>query len=258
MLYLHKLLPLLLSPIVVVILLAAWGAWRKRRGPVLLALLLLYLASMPIVAKSLVRLSEQAAVRLTAASQPRVDAIVVLSGMLKTVVASDGVATEWSDFDRFQGGIELYQAGRASRLIFTAGVFPWRPLAIPEGLYLKQFAERMGIPATHMEVSDRAGNTEQEALAVRRLLPVAEPRILLVTSAFHMPRAAHIFRHAGFEVHPYPVDFLGDVEDTTPMDFFPSAYDLRLTDIVVREWIGRAYYRLISIIRAFDHARVSG
>lgn len=258
MLYLHKLLPLLLSPIVVVILLAAWGAWRKRRGPMLLALLLLYLASMPIVAKSLVRLSEQDAVRLTAASQPRVDAIVVLSGMLKTVASSDGTTTEWGDFDRFLGGVELYQAARANRLIFTAGALPWQPKAIPEGVYLKQFAERMGIPAGHMEVSDLAGNTEQEARAVRRLMPDNQPSILLVTSAFHMPRAVHTFRHAGFEVHPYPVDFLSSVAERTPMDYLPSAHDLRLTDIAVREWIGRAYYRLISVIQGFDRAWVSG
>jgi uncharacterized SAM-binding protein YcdF (DUF218 family) len=244
MLYLHKLLPLLFSPIVVVILLAAWGAWRKRRGPVLLALLLLYLASMPIIAKSLVRLSEEGGVRLPASSQPQADAIVVLSGMLKTVAASDGTTTEWGDFDRFLGGIELYQAGRAKRLIFTAGAFPWQPKAVPEGVYLKQFAERMGIPATHIEVSDLAGNTEQEALAIRRLLPAAQPGILLVTSAYHMPRAAHIFRQAGFDVHPYPVDFLTSVTEATPMDYLPSAHDLRLTDIVIREWIGRFYYRL--------------
>ena len=70
MLYLHKLLPLLLSPIVVVILLAAWGTLRKRRGPVLLALLLLYLASMPMLSKQLIRLVEDGAVRQAAASQP--------------------------------------------------------------------------------------------------------------------------------------------------------------------------------------------
>lgn len=244
MLYLHKLLPLLLSPIVVVILLAAWGAWRKRRGPVLLALLLLYLASMPIVAKSLVRLAEDSAVRQPASSQPQADAIVVLSGMLKTVASSDGTTTEWGDFDRFLGGVELYLAARANRLIFTAGALPWQPKAVPEGIYLKQFAERMGIPPSVIEVSDLAGNTEQEARAVRRLMPAVRPSILLVTSAFHMPRAVHTFRYAGFEVHPYPVDFLTSVAEHTPMDYLPSAHDLRLTDIAIREWIGRLYYRV--------------
>lgn len=243
MLYLHKLLPLLLSPIVVVILLAAWGALRQRRGSVLLALLLLYLGSMPLVAKNLVSLSEAGAVRLSAESQPPADAIVVLSGMLATVAASDGVATEWGDFDRFLGGIELYEAGRASRLIFTAGAVPWRPEATPEGLYLKQFAERLGVPASAILVSDLASNTEQEANAIRRLLPEAQPNILLVTSAYHMPRAERIFRRAGFDVNPYPVDFLNDVEEMTPMDLFPSALHLRLTDMVVREWMGRVYYR---------------
>ncbi|WP_298395570.1 YdcF family protein [uncultured Azonexus sp.] len=243
MLYLHKLLPLLLSPIVVVILLAAWGALRKRRGPVLLALMLLYLASMPLLAKYLVSLSEAGAVRLSAESQPPANAIVVLSGMLATVAASDGVATEWGDFDRFLGGIELYEAGRAPRLIFTAGAFPWRPEATPEGLYLKQFAERLGVPARDILVSDLASNTEQEAQAIRRLLPEAQPSILLVPSAYHMPRATQLFLQAGFTVHPYPVDFLTSVEQTTLMDFLPSAHHLRLTDIVVREWIGRLYYR---------------
>ncbi len=248
MLYLHKLLPLLLSPVVVVILLATWGALRKRRGPVLLAVLLLYLASMPMLSKQLIRQVEDGAVRQSAASQPPADAVVVLSGMLMTVAASEGVATEWSDFDRFQGGVELYQAGRAPRLIFTAGAIPWRPQAIPEGHYLKRFAERLGVPAANMLVSDLATNTEEEARAIRRLLPQASPRILLVTSAYHMPRAAQLFRQAGFDVHPYPVDFLDNVEETTPMDFLPSAYHLRLTDIAVREMIGRLYYRARALL----------
>ncbi len=248
MLYLHKLLPLLLSPIVVVILLAAWGTLRKRRGPVLLALLLLYLASMPMLSKQLIRLVEDGAVRQAAASQPQADAVVVLSGMLMTVAASEGVATEWSDFDRFQGGVELYQAGRAPRLIFTAGAVPWQPQAIPEGHYLKRFAERLGVPAANMAVSDLATNTEEEARAIRRLLPQASPRILLVTSAYHMPRAAQLFRQAGFDVHPYAVDFLDNVEETTPLDFLPNAYHLRLTDIAVREMIGRLYYRVRALL----------
>ena len=67
------------------------------------------------------------------------DAIVVLSGMLRD--RKDTPLGEWSDaVDRFEGGIELFQARKASLLIFTGGHVPWRPNDRPEGEILRERA----------------------------------------------------------------------------------------------------------------------
>jgi len=96
-------------------------------------------------------------------------------------------------------------------------------------------------------------NTADEAAAVAALLAGKahagdgkKPwRILLVTSAFHMPRAKIQFEAAGFQVAAYPVDFLASSErQTTILDFLPSANALSQTELALREFYGRAFYRI--------------
>jgi len=109
---------------------------------------------------------------------------------------------------------------------------------------LKQYAERMGVPSGSISISAEAHNTEQEALAVKQLFKQTEPRILLVTSAFHMPRAERLFERQGFRVEAFPVDFKVRDKTLTPMDFLPSPQALQMTDVLVREYLGRLYYQL--------------
>ena len=240
---LHKLLALAASPLVLVMLLLVWGALRRSRATVLLAVLLLYLASMPLVARPFFRWVEQHQVRLPPQAMPRADAIVVLSGMLRDVPGPSGSVPEWGDAaDRLFGGAELYRAGKAPRLVLTRGLLPWQTDAAPEGETLQPIAVQLGVPPAAIALTAPAQNTAQEAAAVRTLLDKPGTRILLVTSAFHMPRAQALFEQAGLAVTPYPVDFQVAVRATTPMDFLPAADALELTDTGVRELLGRAYY----------------
>ena len=74
--------------------------------------------------------------------------------------------------------------------------------------------------------------------------PKPGERWLLVTSAYHLPRAMGVFRKAGFPVEAYPVDWRtrGAVDALRP---FETASDgLRRTDTAVREWVGLAAYWL--------------
>jgi hypothetical protein len=56
------------------------------------------------------------------------DAIVVLSGMLEINEVGDSTYVEWGDPDRFFGGIALFKAGKAQKLIFTGCKMPWDKL----------------------------------------------------------------------------------------------------------------------------------
>jgi uncharacterized SAM-binding protein YcdF (DUF218 family) len=62
-------------------------------------------------------------------------------------------------------------------------------------------------------------------------------RIILVTSAIHMPRAEARFLAAGLAVVPAPTDYLAQSEHT-PVDFFPSARGLYRSSAALHEWIG--------------------
>jgi len=245
------------------------------------------------------------------------EAVVVLSGMLQD--RKDAPLGEWSDaVDRFEGGVELFQAGKAPMLIFTGGHVPWRPEDRPEGEILKERAVKLGVPGEKIQVTGKVGNTEDEAEAVKEILRYVErekakseirkaensssrvagdallvtsnsppqsrpqntqasrqptangqqhtkpedggrmpedrrqravggkPRIILVTSAFHMRRAKMLFERQGFEVEPFPVDFQNsDRPNITILSFVPSAQALAKSEMAMREGIGMLYYSII-------------
>ena len=104
--------------------------------------------------------------------------------------------------------------------------------------------------ATHLveeqcsrRVDDRSRDTAENATQMAALLQRdGVRRIALVTDAWHMPRAMGCFRHAGFTVTAYPVDYR-----TSPrvVAIHSTAGDgLFELDIAVREWLGLVAYRM--------------
>ncbi|MDX1376760.1 MAG: YdcF family protein [Burkholderiales bacterium] len=250
MIYLHKILPFFASPLFWVILLVAYGLLRRRTLAGWLGLALLCALSLPVLSNALVGTLEQGAVRLAPGDVQQTDAAVVPGGMLVDVRGKDGIVREWDDPDRFWGGLELYRAGKAPLLVFFGARMPWSLGPQTEGDSLKQAAIAAGVPASDILVSGEVTNTAEEALALARLLPGDKRRITLVTSAFHMPRAAGLFRKAGFSVVEYPVDFRTTVEKRTALDFVPSADAFESSSAALRELLGRLYYRLRSAVSA--------
>lgn len=250
MIYLNKILPYAVSPLVLILLLVAYGVFKNKKIYSITGLVLLYASSTFVVADFLFEKIEGQGVNIIAAEAKPANAIVVLSGMMTHVRSSSGPVYEWGDADRFFAGIDLYEAGKAPRLIFTGGALPWDKVVQNEGIVLKTFAQRMGVPEASITVSREAHNTAQEAQAVWELFQSQgsqashPPKILLVTSAYHMPRAQRLFEQRGFEVEAFPVDFKVRARAMTPMDFLPDPRALRMTDVLVRERLGRFYYQL--------------
>jgi len=241
--YLHKLLPVLFLPTGLLFLLMLAGLLLRSRTALVAALAFFWLSAMPAVSDTLMRVAENHAERIAVDDAPSAAAIVVLSEG-RIVAPGEMAISEWSDGDRFWGGIELYQAGKAPLLIFTGGWVPWIPDAAPDGEVMMRYAERLGVPAGAMRTTGKVMNTDEEARAVAALL---EPgtRILLVTSAFHMPRSLRLFADAGLQPTGYPVDFeVNAAKRLGVIDFVPTANAFRRTEQAWRELLGRAYYAL--------------
>lgn len=254
MVYLSKIAPLFLLPLGVTLILLMAGLVLRRRVFFMVALGVLYTGSIPLVGRQALKLIEGDAVRNPPQSAPSGDAIVVLSGA-RMVAPGTSKISEWTDADRFFGGLELYQAGKAPLLVFTGGATLWEPSAPSEGEILVGFARRYGVPAEAVVTTGRVYNTAEEAEAVAYLLAdrshvgskaKKQPlSILLVTSAFHMPRAKARFEAKGFRVLAYPVDFLASSErQITILDFLPSASALSQTELAIREFYGRIFYQI--------------
>lgn len=132
-----------------------------------------------------------------------------------------------------------------ARIIHTGGDAAF---LLPEGnesVVAMRLLEDLGVPRERLVAEDRARNTVENAVFSKEIAqPKPGERWLLVTSAYHMPRAVGVFRKAGFAVEPYPVDFRtrGPIDDLRPSSSIGDG--LRRADTAMREWVGLLVYWL--------------
>ena len=244
MIYLHKILPLIASPMFLVMVLITWGIIFRSRIAGILAVSILIICSLPLFSNKLISYLENEYILSDASSAKTADAIVVLSGMVRTINGKNGFSYEWGEAsDRIFAGIELIKKNKAPIIILTGGKLPWS-VGKPEGEYLRDVVIKYGVPNKNILLTENVENTDQEAKAVAELLNKVSPKIILVTSAFHMPRAQKVFEAAGINIEPFAVDFLSVADKHTMMNFIPSAKAFDQTSFFIRELIGRLYYNL--------------
>ena len=241
MIYLHKILPLIASPLGVVIFLLILYFFIRSRIAIVLAFLVLLICSFPLTAHLIWKSLESAHPYEDIQDVEHQDAVVVLSGMLQFHDSEEGIVSEWGEAaDRFFAGVELVKLEKAEKLIFTRGQMPWSD-GPSEGELLKVKALKMGLEDHQILLTETAANTSDEARNVKKLLSeYGFNKIILVTSSFHMPRAKHIFEHEGIDSRAFAVDYRsGGIEW---LDFIPSAKGFFDTSSGIREYIGRLYY----------------
>lgn len=244
----NKVLPIFVMPLLLAIVAIVAGALTKRRGVTLAAVGVLWVLSTPLAGQAALRAVEGGYVRGLESDAETADLIVVLSGGRHNAPGPANVS-EWGNANRFFAGVDLHLAGKAPTLVFTGGG-PSRADGITEGDVLRDFALRLGVMEEAIVVTGRVATTEDEADELACLvrdgrLEAPNARVLLVTSAFHVPRAVRVFERRGFEVVPFPVDFgTGAPEPLRWTHFVPSAGALRSLERAWREVIGRAWERL--------------
>lgn len=250
MLILHKILPAFFLPIGLGVFVVIVGALLRKWIVVWAGVVLLWVLSMPVTGDWLIRQVEGVDKRIAIESLEQADAVVVLGGMVEQVPKVR--YGEWGEAaDRFEGGIEVFRAGKAPLLVFMGAKMPWMPDAGPEGDILAERAELLGVSGEAIRVTGKVRNTAEEAIAVKELLAELErPNVILVTSAFHMNRAAMLFRNVDIKVQPFPVDFRATYyRELTLVDFLPSAEGVENSELAMREMLGWGYYWLLHSLR---------
>ena len=109
---------------------------------------------------------------------------------------------------------------------------------------MARLLEALGVAKERITLESRSRDTYENAVFTKRLVnPGAGERWLLITTAWHMPRAMGCFRQAGFAVEPWPVDYRtsGRVELWLNTGI-PEG--LRQMDFIMREYAGLAMYYL--------------
>ncbi len=237
-LFFNKLLPVFVLPIGVVSLLVLLAAWKKWRWAAVLAVGVLLASSTGVVADVLLRSLENAYPARSIGSLPECDAVLVLGGVLSPG-KEPGLITEWSEaVERFEAGVQIVQRGKARVVLFTGDTRG------SEGTALQREALERGVPREQTAVIGAVGNTADEAAQLKRYAAQhGLKRVVLVTSAWHLPRAMRLFKKAGVELVPFPVDFRALPNRALPyLDWIPSAGALGKTELALRECYGMAFY----------------
>ena len=244
MIYFHKILPLIVSPLFIILGLIILGLIIGSKKTSFMGLIVLVVCSLPIFSNRLIAYLEHNYQLKNISEVDTADAIVVLSGMVRTIQTNEVSSYEFSEsVDRIFAGIDLFKENKAPSLILTGGKMPWS-IGKPEGEYLRDVAIKYGVPRKNILLTENVQNTDQEAKSVKKILTIDAPKVILVTSAFHMPRAQKVFEEVGIRIVPFPVDFRNASSKLTFMHFMPSAKSIWETSFFVKEMIGRTYYNL--------------
>ena len=257
-LFLSKLLPLFLYPLglaCVLLVVALVMSWRRSRWvplPVVLALIVLLLGSNSWVANSLVRSLEWQ--HIPVGKLPTADAIVLLGGATKSAFPPRPAVDLSEEGDRVLYAAQLFREGKAPVVIASGGRIDWRGGGLAESSDMADILVSLGVPNSAILQDSKSLNTYQNAVNVRQIMQEQGiRRVLLVTSAMHMPRSLRIFQRQGIEAIPAPTDFLITQQEinepssspqATLLNLVPDADQLQNTTRALKEYIGTVVYHL--------------
>ena len=255
--YLSKFIPPFVYPLGLACLLILAGLLlyrhlRWQRASLILALALLLVGGNHWVAYGLMRSLEWR--YLPPREFPSAEVIVVLGG--GTLAASYPRPTVEVNGagDRVLYAAWLYHHGKAPYLLLSGGSIDWLSDQPSPADDMATLLEQLGVPRSAMWLETRSRNTYENALYSKEILQAKGiQRIILVTSAWHMPRAVGVFEHMGLQVIPAPTDFtvtVGEIPTGQPtlalqslMDLLPSVENLSYTTKAMKEYLGiRAYH----------------
>lgn len=175
-----------------------------------------------------------------------VDGIVLLGG---SVEASDSISRGQlvvnESAERLIETIRLAHRYPQARILISGGGGTVFGDGAREAPIIADYFKNIGIDPARIIVEDRSRTTSENASYSRDLVkPHEGERWLLVTSAWHMPRAIGVFEKVGFAVTAYPVDFRtgGASNNYRPFAFVSDG--LRRLDVGTKEWAGLIGYYL--------------
>ncbi len=255
--YIAKGLWFLLQPSTLIALLIGYGAiliwtgWaRWGRRFVTIGAILLLIAGLSPLGNALVLPLEDRFPRADLAAPPPPTGFIVLGGVEDRLVGEARGAPALNEAaERIIEAVMLARRFPEAKIAFSGGDAGILYKSGSEAEGAQTLLTALGVPQDRLILEAKSRDTYENAVYLKQeftrdgeLGP--GKRWLLITSAYHMPRAMGAFRQAGFAVEPWPVDYRtrGKADLTRPFDKVSEG--LRRVDMASREWVGLLAYWL--------------
>lgn len=252
---LSKILPNLFLPLGLSFIYLIKNLKSRKKNYSIFLIFFLYIFSIKITSQILLNFVEYPGIHKDINKLPNVDAVVVLSGGGVNDFKNIEHLFKWNNAKRFLAGIEIFKSNKADILLFTGGKSPFSEYEYSEGEIYEQAAVKYGINPKHIFVTDPVFNTFSESKKVKKQLSILNkknkrPKIILVTSGYHMPRAKFLFNKQNIDVESFPVDFMSSLLTKSeiirnPISWIPNAKDLYNSSLAIREIMGRIFYIIV-------------
>lgn len=246
MFLLSKIFFLFLAPFVWLMILLAWYFIAKKpsikRRIKIAAFSIALVFSNPFIYHNFVLWYQAKPVELSKQQQFQVG--ILLGGFSTYDKHNKGFFSASSD--RFIESVQLYHQGIIKKILVTGGnaSFQNQP---PETFFINQELIKNGIPTTDIILESKSKNTYENAIYCKKMLDSMQlkgPHVL-ITSAFHMPRAIRLYQRAGMLVQPYPCNYF-EVDDNRRIleDLFPDITLLENWKYTLKEIVGTFIYQM--------------
>ena len=170
--------------------------------------------------------------------------VIVLGGATES-----GYVSEGTEEPQVNGGVErmttvlpLLRQAPDLQVVFSGGEGQYFGSGPSEAERARRFFVQLGLDPQRVRLEDQSRNTYENAVFTARLSGIdARKPWILITSAYHMPRALAVFRKQGWNVTPYSVDFNTGL--STPW----TSHSLGISGkwgMALHEYLGTLAYRL--------------
>ena len=112
---------------------------------------------------------------------------------------------------------------------------------------MQNIAVILGVNVNDIKLEAGSRDTHEEALYLQKQL--GKQPFLLVTSAYHMPRAMALFTKIGLQPIAAPTQYMSDVDSTRVDAYLPSSNYLVMSDVAIHEYLGIWWGKLMHEIK---------
>ncbi|MDY0028497.1 MAG: YdcF family protein [Pseudobdellovibrionaceae bacterium] len=182
-----------------------------------------------------------------------IDGIIVLGGSISVPMSYSREQVQLNDnAERITEMVKLSRIFPQTKIVFSGGDWGVAHPSHKESKLLNSLLNNIGFDTSRILIEDQSRNTYENYLySYRKFHPQVGEKWLLMTSAFHMPRAVAVFHSNGWDVIPYPAGYLTSKDSFSyfSLDVLGNYYKLH---VAVKEFVGIIAYTLTERIKSYD------